>query len=904
VVISYTISLDVAQLFLPPDARHQELTRLAELEKPTKADVVILKSLLAAPSHLQYFLANIHDPGWLELLDSAGLLEPAGGQSVWPVFAAVEQLGKKHADRLSVLLAAMFDRWGPDPDKAFAIARAAFELGAEGQDVVLRSARQHPTASPLAWLAVQAAQKADPHDEFVQEVADTVISGVMQSGVDLYLKPLLNSYVSGVTAENQAGRVQILCFKLMRVPRDDRHRRDLRVLRAGSIADPPGHGEDDLFPSLLRALVEVLRRAAEFTAVPELLEAVSALPADLRDRLRAWILASGGGAEPRLLIGEITEAISSRRPTGDDLRLVAAAIQSSQPEQYAGAWAAALGAPPTVAESGAALAAGEVPEGWLRAFYWAALLPVAVTTGWTAVIAVLSAAYGEPSPAGLEQRPRVEASWGHTPISEKELRGMTPDDAARLIAAWRPGRGYPLSGPRELGRTLETVVKADPALCAATPLRTGGLLREPIYLSHYMRGLAEAETLGGVPIGELVDLIVLTSTHPWQPTAMGDPTYDYDPDWEGAESAALDLITAIARKDLGFAGRKEEIWVFLDHLARARDQGTNVPDSDPLTQALNRPCTRALRTMFDVMGHEYRDEGTVRPAALDLLAETLTLSGPDGAQHRAIIAPRLAFLHHIAPSWVEDHRNQLFGADAPDDLGQTTVDLALAWGRPNSWLLEHFREQVRDAVRRTSDNALDHFLVAMLWQVPGYSVDEAVIFLRSLGRLSDAGQPFGRLLGSNDASAEHAALAAQFWEKSIHEGTVETLAGFGWYAEISALDDVTWARLTRQTLNITRGRIDWPRRVADRAARPQPTPDTLEILNLMLRGLPESWDQRSVLDTATLAIKKANHPQTDTPEYQRLRTTLLERGVALPSPDARQDTEPPADPGESSDPGD
>ncbi len=291
--------------------------------------------------------------------------------------------------------------------------------------------------------------------------------------------------------------------------------------------------------------------------MPELLEAVSALPADLRDRLGAWILASGGGAEPRLLIGEVTEAISSRRPTGDDLRLVAAAIQSSQPEEYAGAWAAALGAPPTVAESGAALAAGEVPEGWLRAFYWAALLPVAVTTGWTAVIAVLSAAYGEPSPAALEQRPRVEASWGRTPISEKELRGMTPDDAARLIAAWRPGRGYPLSGPRELGRTLETVVKADPALWAATPLRTGGLLREPIYLSHYMRGLAEAETLGGVPIGELVDLIVLTSTHPWQPTAMGDPTYDYDPDWEGAESAALDLITAIARNDLGVAGRKE-----------------------------------------------------------------------------------------------------------------------------------------------------------------------------------------------------------------------------------------------------------------------------------------------------------------------------------------------------------
>ncbi len=103
------------QLFLPPDARHQELTRLAELEKPTKADVVILKSLLAAPSHLQYFLAKIHDPGWLELLDSAGLLEPAGGQSVWPVFAAVEQLGEMHADRLSAPVVAPCPCGGSTP---------------------------------------------------------------------------------------------------------------------------------------------------------------------------------------------------------------------------------------------------------------------------------------------------------------------------------------------------------------------------------------------------------------------------------------------------------------------------------------------------------------------------------------------------------------------------------------------------------------------------------------------------------------------------------------------------------------------------------------------------------------------------------------------------------------------
>ena len=62
----------------------------------------------------------------------------------------------------------------------------------------------------------------------------------------------------------------------------------------------------------------------------------------------------------------------------------------------------------------------------MRAFYWAALLPATVTTAWTAVVAVLAGAYGEPSRAALEQRPRVEAAWGRTPIQ----RGGTAGDGA------------------------------------------------------------------------------------------------------------------------------------------------------------------------------------------------------------------------------------------------------------------------------------------------------------------------------------------------------------------------------------------------------------------------------------------------------------------------------------------
>ena len=95
------------QLFLPPDARHQALAKLAALQGPAQADAVTLESLLATPGHLEYFLARIDDPGWLDLLSGSDLLEPADGHSAWPVYAAVERMRGYHAVRLSALLASM-----------------------------------------------------------------------------------------------------------------------------------------------------------------------------------------------------------------------------------------------------------------------------------------------------------------------------------------------------------------------------------------------------------------------------------------------------------------------------------------------------------------------------------------------------------------------------------------------------------------------------------------------------------------------------------------------------------------------------------------------------------------------------------------------------------------------------
>jgi hypothetical protein len=82
------------------------------------------------------------------------------------------------------------------------------------------------------------------------------------------------------------------------------------------------------------------------------------------------------------------------------------------------------------------------------------------------------------------------------------------------------------------------------------------------------------------------------------------------------------------------------------------------------------------------------------------------------------------FLRFVAADWVDAHRDQLFDDRASDQLGQPTMDLALKWGQPNPWLLETYPQLVRDAVSRSVDRALDHYMFAMLRGIPGYNVED------------------------------------------------------------------------------------------------------------------------------------------------------------------------------------
>ena len=153
-------------------------------------------------------------------------------------------------------------------------------------------------------------------------------------------------------------------------------------------------------------------------------------------------------------------------------------------------------------------------------------------------------------------------------------------------------------GSRELARTLEEVVTADPTGWVSDPVSIATKLRHPTYINHYLRALAELAADAEIPVDKVLDLVQLVMAHPWPAVRLGRDDFDYDPDWRGAEHSAVDLLKALADVDVDFDDRADDVWVVLEAevLKRSEHSGTSSDHPlDPLETAINRPCTRALQ---------------------------------------------------------------------------------------------------------------------------------------------------------------------------------------------------------------------------------------------------------------------------------------------------------------------
>lgn len=633
--------------------------------------------------------------------------------------------------------------------------------------------------------------------------------------------------------------------------------------------------------ALTRGLTAAVERALELgVPVFELLPLFDPLDEELRGRVRAWALSTAPAVDLGVLLEEVASAIASRLPTGDDVMLIDRTVAVAGADIYEESWERALGNAPLAEEVATALSTSEVLPEWRRARQWLALLPPECVGGWAPALGLMAAAWGPADRSEYEVRRRAEMEWARSALTPEQIREMDPLTAATRIRDWQPE--HRMESPLELARSLQAAIEQEPAPWLASPLEVVTRLRHPVYITHYLRGIGKADIDLAPSAAALVECVAVCRAHPWQPVVLSDDPFDFEPDWKGVDRAGIDVLQKLAASDAGFGGRGDRAWALVASAARDREADSSVvsPRDDPLQTAINRPCTEALEAAISLMGYEYRTGGSVRSDALALLDEALELEGWNGAEHRAIIAPRLPFLLRVAPSWLEENADRLFGAEAPDGLGQRTLDLAIKWGRPNRWLFERVRDGILDAVVRRVDNASSALLIAMLWGIDGYEAPTLVQRLASIDTslLSDAGEALGRLLREGEVEPDVVEAGVAFWREVLARGNAPELRGFGWWSEVAALDRSTWEELTRQTAELAGGKLDWAHKVAERAAEPPVSGNGLAILDAMVRGTVDEWDRLSVMETALDALRAASG-LSDTVEFRRLRSALIDRGV-------------------------
>ena len=710
-------------------------------------------------------------------------------------------------------------------------------------------------------------------------VADAVLnhSGRFGDGDRYHAVTILDQLQAGVTADNVADRTRMLAGKTRRLARSDGAHYVLLGIEALTV-HPGEHPEPILlFAHHLARILSKTRQWCVPTSVQ--LEWLGEIQGEVGERLRGHALAGATDVPVTDKIAHIAGRLSSSTATAEDLALVTDILSYTPVPRDLAAWAGALGTPSPAPGDGA----DQIPRDWARAWRWAAVLPASILTAWRDAIDYVSGFHGTPDPQALtgDRPPQWVFRHGRSPYNAEELSSRAPLETAALVAGWEPDAESKrqMFGHLELARTLEEVVKANPAEWSAAPQDVVTALVQPLYIEHYFRALTEqaADIVRQAPAVLAAALA--------QPPAGGGQAADQDmeeasyrEDWQ---KAVLDLAKALANEDCDLAASLNDLWeraLTAVRSAPGTDIGLLFTDNDPLTSAINRTWGHGLQTVLALAAWEFRSHGTVRPEFEQALNAVVGTVRSAGLEFRAILASRRPLLEAIAAPWLEAHAAALFREGA---LAQETFDLTIRWSQPTMWLYREFTDELFGAALRGADNAIRLIVVAALREMEGYDLGTVINRLgKGTAALATAAEDAAFLVQDAEPGSPHITVAIRFWTVLLDTGRAkvpaQVLTGLGRWAFVDNIDDDQWAYLTARTLAATDGRVDYPISVADRAARLLPSGTSRSIfLRLLDNGEP--WERHHAAIKALDVLRACTtQPADDT--FRRLRTRIIDLG--------------------------
>ena len=879
-------------LLRSPADREGELADVAGRDGPGDADLEDAQRLISTDRDLEVFLDRIVDPAWLALLNRDGRLNPPSGEDGrWVAHRAAVRLSASHRQQVTDWLVSVAEQRLGDGGWCTAVVGALLNMENPDIALALRFAERHYASGHMLWFFGRALEDADPSDAVVCRCADVFLNSLaatedragqgMASAWDQMpwdLMGLLRMVADGADEANAADRIEMLLRKLRRMPQRngdldiypfDRDRQlPISALLECDLDETAAYDEDPIH-ALGGCVVSILGKAMGWLPAAQLLDLAVIAPQGLAGRLRTWVLAAALDADSDAMAAEIERTIGSRRPNGDDIALIDRLTRCADPHVYWDRWRAALGDPPTEAEARQAIESPELlPDRLWYSYLWSPLLPEAVSEEWTGApgLQALAEEIGPPEGRdhyiGLLENPDSGGVWSGPvppPLSADDLRSLEPERAAAQIAAWRP---QPLDWPhsyRLIARELEELVQDDPAGWLTDPLMIAGTLHHPTYIATYLRAAARAaadnpDCFDAAIVGGLVDVMAAVQAEPWPAAPLeGDsrPYVDYDPDWVPARRAGTTLARALLRSGVGLAGRDDDVWDYLEGEARSNphffeaslpepsfaddpighmleNAGKRNTAADPRFLAINQANTEAVDAALSFIAAEHTTTEDVRPGAVELIEWCLSQPGLEGAKHRAIIAPAAGFLRRVLPDWYDENHSILFGGDAPDRLGQLSVDLAVKVSQPWDWLLLNYRDSIHDSAARGSDRSLLWLMAAMLSRIDGYKPRRLA---QRLG--DDLPQACGVLAGlidHADKTPEQMEAFSTFCDAVVEYRRGEHAAALGRLAYASSLDHGTWATITLKALDKTGGLIGQSHAIVKRILENPPTPQGAAIL--------------------------------------------------------------------------
>jgi len=865
-------------LFMPPTLRNERLEELAALDAPTQEDLAQLRRLVVVPGNLEKFLASLTDPAWLDLLETSGLIDPPKTQSWWVGHALVRSLKDTYPNEILDTLEKLFSKSTKDVQGIYSIAWAAHDLGAFARPLLLECLQLFPAA--VAHLAIDEIGNGEPSDDFVLAVADTILNPSVLA-TEHYPDPLFEALVAGVNQDNYAERVTLLVQKIRKFDRKEDSPWSLLTFERGvSVADGGRFREDQHGLKLLHTLTQVITAALEFSTLPELLELTDGLSKEPKGRIRPWLHGQISTATADELLDEIESGLNSRLATIDDIALADKLLTYSPAEASDSRIEAIYGSPPPQEELSTALASNDIPEGWIYRYSWSPLFRAEAIATWKPTIETMSKRYGAPSKEKIVTKIFGEFQVAESPINIEDLAKKSKTELLETAVQWRPEPKDWLNSASDLAGGIVQVMKGDLPEWTADPVGIATALVHPTYISRYIRMLAEELGNFDYDAVALVALTDLVFDKPWPVERIGDEgQFDYDESWTAAQSASVELITKLANADAPFGEVFDSVVLRLTALTMEPEPDYEPSDNDPYERAINHRQSLAFQGLLAVAGWDYRTNGSVRSAITDTFTAVLSMKGAIAEEIRSLMATRVPFLNTVTPEWLTTAFPAIFNDDGDGSLGQATLDVALKWASPSRAIFEGFKPQVWEAVTREVPNALSKALIAMLWEVDGYSVKEVVTRLKTLDKLSSAGDSLGRLLSnSTDLEDKIVQIAIDFWEQAIASRTNEPLSGFGWFAIARQVDDEKLAELLKATLESMDEPLDASYQVSKRLGEATPSETVLVVFDLMVRRQSHSFDQRMTNGAAVQALQAATH-LSDTGAYQRLQNALQERGL-------------------------